>query len=98
VSTVKKPQASRAWAGLVRNCCQVGPLPGLIDALLHLAFQPDADDPVTTSLAARACGVADRKGRILRGYDADLLAVAGDPIADLHAVLACRPSFAADGG
>ena len=36
-----------------------------------------------TSLAAEACGLRDRKGRLARGYDADLLAVAGDPTQDL---------------
>jgi imidazolonepropionase-like amidohydrolase len=46
-----------------------------------------------TSLAARACGVADRKGRLLPGYDADLLAVAGDPITDLHDVLHVQAVF-----
>jgi len=46
-----------------------------------------------TSLAARACGIADRKGRLLPGYDADLFAVAGDPIADLPAVLDVQAVF-----
>ncbi|WP_189334089.1 amidohydrolase family protein [Actinoplanes ianthinogenes] len=35
-----------------------------------------------TSVAARACGLGDRKGRIASGYDADLLAVVGDPLTD----------------
>jgi imidazolonepropionase-like amidohydrolase len=35
-----------------------------------------------TSVAADACGVGDRKGRIAPGYDADLLAVADDPLTD----------------
>jgi imidazolonepropionase-like amidohydrolase len=41
-----------------------------------------------TSLAAAACGIGDRKGKIAPGYDADLLAVTGNPAADLTAVLA----------
>ena len=36
-----------------------------------------------TSIAAAACGVGDRKGRVAAGYDADLLLVDGDPVADL---------------
>jgi imidazolonepropionase-like amidohydrolase len=46
-----------------------------------------------TSLAADACGVGDRKGRLRPGYDADLLAVHGDlagdvaRLADVSAVL-----------
>jgi imidazolonepropionase-like amidohydrolase len=39
-----------------------------------------------TSVAADACRVGDRKGRIAPGYDADLLAVTGDPLADPGAV------------
>jgi imidazolonepropionase-like amidohydrolase len=40
-----------------------------------------------TSLAAQACPASDRKGQIAPGYDADLLAVAGNPAADLPAIL-----------
>lgn len=48
-----------------------------------------------TSLAARACGVADRKGRIAVGADADLLAVTGSPIDDLDRLLDVRAVFRA---
>jgi imidazolonepropionase-like amidohydrolase len=37
-------------------------------------------------VAARACGVADRKGRLAPGFDADVIAINGDPIADSHAL------------
>lgn len=40
-----------------------------------------------TAIAAQVCGLGDRKGRVAPGYDADLLAVAGDPVADLGALL-----------
>ncbi|HKT03259.1 MAG TPA: amidohydrolase family protein [Rugosimonospora sp.] len=40
-----------------------------------------------TALAADSCGVGDRKGRIRAGYDADLLAVRGNPAADVTALL-----------
>jgi imidazolonepropionase-like amidohydrolase len=39
-----------------------------------------------TSVAADACQVGGRKGRVAPGYDADLLAVAGDPLTDPTAV------------
>ncbi|MFC4943866.1 metal-dependent hydrolase family protein [Pseudonocardia sp. GCM10023141] len=48
-----------------------------------------------TSIAAAVCGLADSKGRIAPGYDADLIAVDGDPTTDLTvlqspvAVFAC---------
>jgi imidazolonepropionase-like amidohydrolase len=35
-----------------------------------------------TSVAAESCGLGNRKGRIAQGYDADLLAVRGDPLTD----------------
>jgi imidazolonepropionase-like amidohydrolase len=39
-----------------------------------------------TSLAAQACGVGERKGRVAAGYDADLLMVNGDATADITAL------------
>lgn len=46
-----------------------------------------------TTVAAEACGVADRKGRIAVGYDADLVAVAGNPLRRLEALLDVRAVF-----
>ncbi len=48
-----------------------------------------------TSLAAQACGVGERKGRIAPGFDADLLAVDGDPLTDLAALHAVSAVFRA---
>ncbi|GIH97340.1 amidohydrolase family protein [Planobispora siamensis] len=39
-----------------------------------------------TSVAADACGMGGRKGRVRPGYDADLLVVDGDPTRDIAAV------------
>jgi imidazolonepropionase-like amidohydrolase len=39
-----------------------------------------------TSAAARACGLGDRTGRLSAGRDADLIAVPGDPLADVTAL------------
>lgn len=36
-----------------------------------------------TATAAQVCGLGERKGRVAAGYDADLVAVPGDPLADL---------------
>jgi len=44
-----------------------------------------------TSEAAAVCGLGHRKGRLAPGYDADILAVQGDPITDptaLHRIRA----------
>ena len=39
-----------------------------------------------TSVAAEVCGVADVAGTLEPGKDADILAVAGDPLADITAI------------
>ena len=68
------------------------------DALRHAVPQlmalgmsvPEAMRTIT-SVAAEVCGLADRKGRIAVGYDADLLAVGGDPLSrpeDIHRIQA----------
>ena len=48
-----------------------------------------------TSAAADHCRVGDRKGRLAVGYDADLLAVHGDPLADAAALRAVAAVFRA---
>ena len=47
-----------------------------------------------TSVAAEACGLAHRKGRVAPGFDADILAVDGDPIADPDALHRIRAVYA----
>ena len=49
-----------------------------------------------TALAAAACGLGDRKGRLRAGYDADLIVVDGDPVADIGAL--ARPVAVFAGG
>jgi imidazolonepropionase-like amidohydrolase len=39
-----------------------------------------------TSVAAAACGLTGRKGRLIPGADADLIAVCGDPLSNMRAV------------
>jgi imidazolonepropionase-like amidohydrolase len=44
-----------------------------------------------TSTAAEVCRLGDSKGRVAAGYDADLLAVDGDPtrdVTDIHRIRA----------
>ena len=47
-----------------------------------------------TSVAAGVCGLGRRKGRIAPGFDADVLAVDGDPIADPDALHRIRAVYA----
>jgi imidazolonepropionase-like amidohydrolase len=55
------------------------------------AGQPAMDAIVSaTSLAARALGLADRLGAVAPGLDADLVAVDGDPLADITAMQRVR--------
>jgi imidazolonepropionase-like amidohydrolase len=49
-----------------------------------------------TSLAAQSMGLADRAGAVAPGLDADLIAVVGDPAADITALR--RVAFVMRGG
>jgi imidazolonepropionase-like amidohydrolase len=46
-----------------------------------------------TSVAAKICGLAHRKGRIAVGYDADILAIEGDPARDPGAIHRVRAVY-----
>lgn len=66
-------------------------LPYAIEQLAGLGMTNREALRAATALAAEACGVGDRKGRLQAGYDADLLAVSGDPtstLASIHDVAA----------
>ncbi|MFD1503190.1 amidohydrolase family protein [Streptosporangium lutulentum] len=72
------------------------------DVLPYAIAQSTADGPsplealvAATGLAAEACGVADRKGRIAVGADADLLVVTGNPLDDLDRLRDVRAVFRA---
>jgi imidazolonepropionase-like amidohydrolase len=47
-----------------------------------------------TSRAAHACGLGHRKGRIAPGFDADVLAIDGNPLDDLAAIRRLRAVYA----
>src|SRR6202043_19503 len=46
------------------------------------------------SRAAQACGLGHRKGRIAAGFDADILAIEGNPLKDLAAICRLRAVYA----
>jgi imidazolonepropionase-like amidohydrolase len=68
-----------------------GVLPhGIVDAT-NVGFTNTRVLASVTTTAAALCGLADRKGALAAGYDADLLAVHGNPvteIGDIHRVAA----------
>jgi len=59
-----------------------------------LGFGPAEALRVITSVAACVCGLGHRKGRIAPGFDADILAVDGDPITDPDALHRIRAVYA----
>jgi imidazolonepropionase-like amidohydrolase len=63
-------------------------LPRGVIALTDRGVPVDDALATATRTAAAACGVGRRKGRLERGYDADLLVVRGDPRSDPAALLA----------
>ena len=78
-------EGARIVVGTDSGIAPVKPHATLPYGVAHLASLgvPAADALRTcTAVAAQVCGVGDRKGRIAPGFDADLLAVQGDPLAD----------------
>jgi imidazolonepropionase-like amidohydrolase len=65
-------------------------------AMLHgqLGLSPADTLRMVTSAAAEVIGLGHRKGRIVPGFDADILAVDGDPVADLAALHRIRAVYA----
>jgi imidazolonepropionase-like amidohydrolase len=64
-----------------------GVLPYGLAQFAQLGMSPAEALTAGTSTAAQVCGLGERKGRVRPGYDADLLAVDGDPLTDLGALL-----------
>lgn len=60
---------------------------GVIHFGADLGFTNAEALAAATSVPAQSCGLGDRKGRIAPGFDADLIAVPGDPVHDLSALL-----------
>ena len=50
--------------------------------LRDLGLSPAETLRAITSVAAGVCGLGHRKGRVAPGFDADLVAVDGDPLTD----------------
>jgi imidazolonepropionase-like amidohydrolase len=59
-----------------------------------IGIPPGVALSLVTSAAAAACGLGDSKGRLAPGFDADILAVDGNPLTDLGALHRIRAVFA----
>jgi imidazolonepropionase-like amidohydrolase len=62
---------------------QHGLLPVAVGQMVDCGLPPAAALASATSVAARACGLGERTGRLAVGLDADLLLVDGDPLTDV---------------
>jgi imidazolonepropionase-like amidohydrolase len=62
-------------------------LPRAVTMLVDRGVDFDRALATATGAAAAACGIGERKGRLARGYDADVLVVRGDPRLDPAALL-----------
>lgn len=70
-------------------------LPRAVPQLVGLGMSPLDALRSVTSVAAEVCGLANRKGRLAPGFDADLVAVAGDPLTNPDALLDVRAVYLA---
>jgi imidazolonepropionase-like amidohydrolase len=64
------------------------------DDLIAAGMSPAEVLQAMTSSAAQACGLGHRKGRIAAGFDADILAVDGNPLQDLAVIRRLRAVYA----
>lgn len=64
------------------------------DDLAKAGLSPAEILQAMTSRAAQACGLGHRKGRIAPGFDADILAIDGNPLDDLAAIRRLRAVYA----
>jgi imidazolonepropionase-like amidohydrolase len=68
-------------------------LPYAIEAFTRVGMSPVEALTAATSRAAQVCGLGDRKGRLAPRFDADLLAVDGDPLREPAALRRVRAVF-----
>jgi imidazolonepropionase-like amidohydrolase len=73
-------------------------LPNALGDLIQCGITPVDGLRALTTVAAKVCGVADRKGRLAPGYDADIIAVNGDPLTEPNALAAVTAVWRAGDG
>jgi imidazolonepropionase-like amidohydrolase len=65
-----------------------------VEQTAMIGVPPEEALMLATSRAAAACGLGHHKGRLAPGFDADIVAVDGNPLADLAALHRIRAVFA----
>ena len=65
------------------------------DDLVETGMNPVEALWAMTSRAAHVCGLGHRKGRLAPGFDADILAIDGNPLQDVAAIRRVRAVYAA---
>jgi imidazolonepropionase-like amidohydrolase len=65
-----------------------------VEQTAMIGIAPEEALSLATSKAAAACGLGNSKGRLATGFEADVLAVDGNPLADLAALHRIRAVFA----
>ncbi|WP_279581100.1 amidohydrolase family protein [Fodinicola feengrottensis] len=85
MSLVRTPASARSSR---RTCCVGG-----VGHLVQIGMSPFEALSASTARAATVCGLGDRKGRLAAGYDADILAVDGNPLVDPAALHQLRAVY-----
>ena len=70
-----------------------GTLPHSIRSLVSVGLSPPEALRAATSVAAEVCGLTGRKGVLIPGADADIVAVGGHPLDDIDALLDVRAVY-----
>ncbi|MGN9914697.1 metal-dependent hydrolase family protein [Phytohabitans sp. LJ34] len=95
-ATAMRASGARIVVGTDAGIAPIKPHDVLPTALVHLAqigMSPAEALHAITGRAAEVLGLGDRKGKILPGYDADILAVDGDPLRDPAAIHRIRAVY-----
>jgi len=95
-ATTMRASGARIVVGTDGGIAPIKPhdvLPTALGQLIQIGMTPAEALHAITGRAAEVVGLGDRKGKILPGYDADLLAVDGDPARDPSAIHRVRAVY-----
>ncbi|MET7998465.1 amidohydrolase family protein [Amycolatopsis sp. NPDC005232] len=84
---VRRAGLPAAWGGVTAGIRRTGRSRNSCAHMLELSGMSTVDTfRAATSVAAGVCGPGHRKGRLAPGFDADVLAVGGNPFTDPAAI------------